>query len=315
MSKLSIILPAYNEEGMISRAFEQLDELLTINRIDYEIVFVNDGSKDGTWEEILDVSSKSDNVKGINFSRNFGKEAAIKAGLQYAIGDCAVVMDCDMQHPPKTVLEMYELWLDGYQIVEGVKESRGKENLINKISSSIFYNILNVVTGFKLENSSDFKLLDRQVIEEFLRLPEKKMFFRAITFWLGFKSTAVEYKVRDREIGTSKWSLIALTKYAFNNITSFSTAPMQIITIIGIVNLLFSLVLGIHSLIQYLSGSSLEGFTTIILLLLLIGSSLMISLGIIGFYLSKIYDEVKARPSYIVSDVTRNKNSMIRKSV
>ncbi|MEK4424087.1 glycosyltransferase family 2 protein [Solibacillus sp. FSL K6-1523] len=303
MKKLSIILPAYNEEGMVNRAFEQVNNILSNNSISFEIIFVNDGSTDDTWLEILEVSKEHRNVKGVNFSRNFGKEAAIRAGLYYASGDCAVVMDCDMQHPPETILEMYDLWVQGYQIVEGVKISRGKENIINKISSKLFYQVLKKITGFKIDRSSDFKLLDRQVIEEYLHLPEKKMFFRAITFWMGFNSIEIEYEVREREIGTSKWSMMSLIKYAFNNITSFSTAPMQIITIIGVVNLILSLVLGIQSLINYIKGYSLEGFTTVILLLLLIGSSLMISLGIIGFYLSKIYEEVKGRPSYIVSNV------------
>jgi len=307
MKKLSVILPSYNEEGMIHVASQRIDQLLKENHIPYEIIYINDGSKDRTWEEISELSKSNENVRGVNFSRNFGKEAAIRAGLQFATGDCAVVMDCDLQHPPETIINMYHLWLEGYQIVEGVKLSRGQENIFYKTSSKAFYSILKVLTGFPLQNSSDFKLLDRQVIEEFLRLPEKKIFFRAVTFWLGFKTISVEYEVQEREIGTTKWSPLSLIKYAFNNITSFSTAPMQIITIIGLINLIFSVIIGVQSLIKYLQGSSLEGFTTVILLILLIGSSLMISLGIMGFYLAKIYEEVKGRPAYVVADYTKVK--------
>lgn len=304
---LSIVLPAYNEEKMIAKAAQVLTELMVQEGINAELIFINDGSKDQTWREIEKASTLYQNVNGICFSRNFGKEAAILAGLEHAKGDCCIVMDCDLQHPPETIIEMYTLWQKGFEIVEGVKVSRGKESKVHGLFSKSFYKLINKATGFDMSKSSDFKLLDRKVIEAYLRLPERKLFFRALSFWLGFKSIEVEFEVQDRTEGETKWSFVSLIKYAVNNITSFSTAPMQIITVIGFFFLIFAIVLGIQSVINYISGESLEGFTTVILLLLGIGSLLMISMGIIGFYISKIYEEVKRRPRYIVS-ITTNKD-------
>nr|WP_106783661.1 glycosyltransferase family 2 protein [Lysinibacillus timonensis] len=306
MPLVSVVIPAYNEEKMITKAAETIYSLLKKENIESELLFINDGSKDGTWQEIEQVSQKYSYVKGINFSRNFGKEAAILAGLEHAKGDCCVVMDCDLQHPPETVIQMFRLWEEGFEIVEGVKASRGTETKVHGLFTRSFYRLINKATGFDMSRSSDFKLLDRKVVEQYIRLPERKLFFRALSFWLGFKSTQVEFEVQERTEGETKWSFFSLMKYALTNITSFSTAPMQIITIIGVFFLMFSIVLSVQSLINYLSGQSLGGFTTVILLLLGIGSLLMISLGIIGFYISKIYEEVKRRPRYIVSGKTSN---------
>ncbi|MGE7664328.1 glycosyltransferase family 2 protein [Ureibacillus composti] len=308
MPLLSIVIPSYNEEKMILKAAQTIDQLLKESNIPAELIFVNDGSKDGTWESIQRASEEIDSVKGINFSRNFGKEAAILAGLEFAKGDCCVVMDCDLQHPPETVVQMYRLWEEGFEIVEGVKLTRGKESKLHGLFSKSFYRLINQATGFDMSKSSDFKLLDRKVVDAYIQLPERKLFFRALSFWLGFKSIQVEFDVGERTEGETKWSYVSLLKYALNNITSFSTAPMQLITLIGVLFLLFSVILGVQSLINYLSGHSLEGFTTIILLLLGTGSLIMISLGIIGFYISKIYEEVKRRPRYIVSGKTDSRN-------
>ncbi|MED3660266.1 glycosyltransferase family 2 protein [Ureibacillus terrenus] len=308
MPILSIVIPAYNEEKMILKAAYTISELLNKEKISAEILFVNDGSEDNTWKEIQRASQEIENVRGISLSRNFGKESAILAGLTHAKGDCCIVMDCDLQHPPETIIEMYRLWKDGYDIVEGFKKSRGKEGIIKTFFAKSFYRLINRVTGFDMSASSDFKLLDRKVVDAYLQLPERKVFFRALTFWLGFKSIGVEYEVQERTEGKTKWSYLSLIKYAITNITSFSTAPMQIITIIGVLFFIFSIVLGVQSLINFFSGRSLEGFTTVILLLLGIGSVLMMSLGIIGYYIAKIYEEVKRRPRYIVSEKTNDKD-------
>lgn len=309
MSLLSIIIPAYNEEKMIEKTANMILQLMDDENIPVEILFVNDGSKDNTWVEIEKVSQLFNRVKGICLSRNFGKEAAILAGLENSSGDCCVVIDCDLQHPPETVVQMYRLWQAGFELVEGVKASRGNEGKFHGLFAKSFYSLINRATGFDMSKSSDFKLLDRKVVEAYLKLPERKLFFRALSFWLGFKSVSVEFEVRDRTEGATKWSYISLIKYAINNITSFSSAPMQIITIIGVVFFIFAVVLGIQSLVNFMRGESLEGFTTVILLLLGIGSLLMVSLGIIGYYISKIYEEVKRRPRYIVSVKTVNEKS------
>lgn len=304
---LSVVLPAYNEEQMIKKTAMVVGDLLEKEQIPYELVFVNDGSKDHTWEKILEIKDERPHIKGICFSRNFGKEGAVFAGIEQAEGACIAVMDCDLQHPPETLVQMYRLWEDGYQVIEGVKASRGKESFLHKMFAKTFYSIISDATGIDMSRASDFKLLDRQAADEFLKLPERNVFFRALSSWVGFKTAYVEFDVQEREAGASKWSFKSLVRYAVNNITSFSAAPMQIVTICGIIFFVFALILGIQSLYMYFAGHAVAGFTTVILLLLLIGSILMFSIGVIGYYIAKIYDEVKMRPRYIISEVIRSK--------
>lgn len=304
---LSVVLPAYNEEQMIKKTAQVVGDLLEKEQIPYELVFVNDGSKDHTWEKILELKEERAHIKGVCFSRNFGKEGAVFAGIAQAEGDCIAVMDCDLQHPPETLIKMYRLWEDGYQVIEGVKASRGRESFIHKMFAKTFYSIISDATGIDMSRASDFKLMDRQAAEEFLKLPERNVFFRALSSWVGFKTTYVEFDVQEREAGESKWSFKSLVRYAVNNITSFSAAPMQIVTFFGVVFFVFAVLLGIQSLYRYFSGHAVAGFTTVILLLLLVGSILMFSLGVIGYYIAKIYDEVKMRPRYIISEVIKSK--------
>ena len=304
---LSVVLPAYNEEKMVKKTSQVVGDLLEKEQIPYELVFVNDGSKDHTWEKILELKEERAHIKGVCFSRNFGKEGAVFAGITQAEGDCIAVMDCDLQHPPETLIKMYRLWEDGYQVIEGVKASRGRESFIHKMFTKTFYSIISDATGIDMSRASDFKLMDRQAAEEFLKLPERNVFFRALSSWVGFKTTYVEFDVQEREAGESKWSFKSLVRYAVNNITSFSAAPMQIVTFFGVVFFVFAVLLGIQSLYMYFSGHAVAGFTTVILLLLLVGSILMFSLGVIGYYIAKIYDEVKMRPRYIISEVIKSK--------
>lgn len=302
MGKLSVIIPAYNEQQNIVNISSVVSSLLEENNIKYEIIFVNDGSRDNTWDVISRICNKNKNIKGFNFSKNFGKEAAIFAGLTYATGDCCAVIDADLQHPPQTLIKMYEKWQEGYEIVEGVKASRGKESFLHKLAAKSFYSLISKAANIDMSRASDFKLLDRKAVNILRAMPEKHIFFRALSSWVGFKTTSVEFHVQEREAGESKWSTYSLFKYALTNITSFSTAPMQIVTLSGVVFLLFSLTLGVQSLYKNFMGQSLEGFTTVILLLLIIGSILMLSLGIIGYYIAKMYEEIQNRPRFIVSE-------------
>ena len=301
MKLLSVILPAYNEEKMIEKAGTVLGRILEEQKIPYEIVFVDDGSKDRTWSEIDRTAVNNPHIAGVHFSRNFGKESAMLAGLANAKGDCCVVMDCDLQHPPETVVEMYRLWEQGYEVVEGVKHSRGKESLAHKASAGMFYKLISKAVGIDMSRASDFKLLDRKAVDALLGMPERNAFFRALSAWIGYKTTSVEFDVREREEGVSKWSTKSLIRYAITNIVSFSSAPMQFVTGAGVFVFLLAVILGIQTLVHYFTGNAVAGFTTVILLLLLIGSILMISLGIIGYYISKIYEEVKGRPRYLIS--------------
>lgn len=303
---LSVVLPAYNEELMIKKTAQVIGEILKKEDIPYELVFVNDGSADGTWKKIEEIRETDSHIKGVCFSRNFGKESAVSAGLAQAEGSCVAVMDCDLQHPPETLVTMYRLWESGYQVVEGVKASRGKESFIHKMFAKTFYKIISDATGIDMSRASDFKLLDRQAVDEYLKMPERNVFFRALSSWVGFRTTYVEFDVQEREAGQSKWSFKSLVRYAVNNIASFSAAPMQIVTFCGIIFFLFAFIIGMQSLYMYFAGQAMEGFTTVILLLLIIGSILMFSLGVIGYYIAKIYDEVKMRPRYIISKVIRS---------
>ncbi len=306
MALLSIVLPSYNEEQNIANTAKVLSDLLEQEKIEYELVFISDGSKDATYEEIQKVAENNPRIKGAKFSRNFGKEASIFAGLRLTTGDAVIVMDCDLQHPPQTIPTMWKLWQEGYEVIEGVKSDRGKESLGYKMSAGIFYKVMSKLIKMDMNASSDYKLLDRKVVDVLLQLPEKNTFFRALTFWAGFTTTTVEYEVQERAYGTSKWSLISLMKYAVTNATSFSTLPLQLVTVMGVVSILISVILGIQTMIRYLMGNSMEGFTTVIILILIIGGFIMLSLGIIGHYIARIYEEVKGRPKYIISEVTEN---------
>ncbi len=305
---LSIVLPVYNEEENIVRAYEAIRDVLVPKDIAFELVFVNDGSKDHSFDVIKKLSQEVRDAKilGLSFSRNFGKEAAIFTGLSHATGDVCAVMDCDLQHPPETLLEMYAMWQEGFEIIEGVKRSRGKESFVYKTFAKLFYKLISKSTGIEMYRSSDFKMLDRKVVDEYVKLNERNIFFRALSSWLGFKSAVVEFDVKERNAGTTKWSIKSLVRYAIGSITSFTTAPMQLITFSGVVFFIFAIILGIQSVVKWATGHALEGFTTVILLLLITGSLIMISLGIIGYYLARIYEEIKGRPRSIVREIVKS---------
>lgn len=306
MSLLSVIIPSYNEEENVENTAKVIGDVLSEAQIEYELLFISDGSKDETFPKVKAMAAADRRIRGLEFSRNFGKEAAIFAGMGAARGDCLVFIDCDLQHPPKTMVEMYRLWEEGFEIVEGIKSSRGKEGLIHKMFVGIFYGIMSSLMKIDMNATSDFKLIDRKVAEALLQFPERNTFFRALSFWAGFKSTKVEFDVQERAAGKSKWSFTGLVKYAISNTTSFTTAPLQFVTIAGIVLVIFSVVLGIETLVRYFMGNAVEGFTTVILLILMIGGCIMMSLGLIGHYLARIYDEVKGRPKYIIREITDN---------
>lgn len=306
---LSVIIPSYNEEGNIQKTASVVGKLLRDNKIDYELIFVNDGSKDATWELISDLAKTDEHIVGVNFSRNFGKESAIFAGLETAKGDCAVLLDCDLQFPPETIIEMYHIWENNdVDVVEGRKNSRGKENPVYKLFSLWFYKLISGSGGLDMQSASDFKLLDRAVIDSLNRMPERLTFFRAMSSWVGYKTERVYFDVADREIGQSKWNVKALIKFAVNNITSFTSAPLQIVTACGVITFIISIILGVNTLYNKFWGGADAGFSTVIILQLLTSSIIMFSLGVIGYYISKIYEEIKQRPRYIIRDiVTKSK--------
>ncbi|MCH5212738.1 MAG: glycosyltransferase family 2 protein [Oscillospiraceae bacterium] len=302
---LSVIIPIYNET-QIAIGIKRTIGVLEKAEIPYEIILVDDGSKNNSWNEITDLTSEYDTITAIALSRNFGKESALCAGLDNARGACCVCIDSDMQHPPEVIPEMYRLWRDeGYEVVEGVKNARIKENPVYRLCANGFYKILKKMSDIDLQNASDFRLLDRAAIEAWKSMPEKETFFRGMSSWIGFRRTKVYFDVAEREIGTSKWSLKSLTRLAVNAITSYSSVPLYFASCFGVMFLAFFIIMIAQTLYMKLSGHAQSGFTTVIILQLIIGSITMINIGITGIYIKKIYEEVKGRPRYIIKRIVR----------
>lgn len=304
MYKISIVIPVYNEGRHIADSLKIIQNCLEQDISRYEFILVDDGSTDNTWSVLTDLAAQQTGLRAVKLSRNFGKEAALCAGLAQADGEACITMDCDLQHPPELIPEMVRLWREeGYEVVEGVKSSRGREGVLNRTGSIIFYYMLYKLSGYNLNHASDFKLMDKKVLKAWCTLNEYSTFLRGMSAWLGFKRTAVSFEVTDRVAGRSKWSFFNLFKLAIHSIVSFSSLPLHLVTLLGILFLIGSFILGIQTLYGKIIGVAADGFTTVILLQLIIGSTLMISLGIIGTYIARIFDEVKRRPRYVVSEV------------
>jgi dolichol-phosphate mannosyltransferase len=303
--RLSVVVPVFNEEKQVEITLQALRKILTAAQIAYDVIMVDDGSRDATWDRLVALRAEYTELRAIRLSRNFGKEAALCAGLDASEGDACVVMDADLQHPPELIPEMVRLWLDGFPIVEAVKRKRGKESLINKWGAKIFYDVLERLANLHLHDASDFKLLDGRIVGIWKGLQERETFFRGLTAWVGFPRTKVYFEVPARYHGQSRWSKMKLVKLAINAITSFSALPLQLVTSLGVLFLAGAIPMTIQTLYNKFSGHAYSGFTTVITLELAIGSILMISLGIIGTYLARIFDEVKRRPRYLVSESTQ----------
>ena len=299
---LSVVIPAFNEQEMVPAAAEQIDGILSRAGIPHELIFIDDGSRDATWAEIRAESERRDTVRGVHFSRNVRKEAAIFAGLQAADGDCVAVIDCDLQHPPEKLVEMYRLWEQGVEVVEGVKTDRGEESLAHRVAAKTFYRLISEATHIDMTRASDFKLLDRKAVNVLLSMREKRAFFRALSSWIGFRTAEVPYEVRERAAGESKWSTWLLIKYALSNITAFTSLPLHLITGCGAASFLAALIVGIVSIVRLAMGRVVTGLTGAVILLLFLSGLIMVGLGIIGYYLGNIYMEIQDRPRFIVSE-------------
>ena len=303
MKKVSIVVPCYNEEESLEIFYRTiLDMWEKIENYELEIVFVDDGSRDATYQKMCQLHEKDNKVKCISFSRNFGKEAAIFSGIRQATGDACVVMDADLQHPPSVIKDMINEWENGFEVVEGIKSDRGKEGVIHSCFAGLFYHLMSSMVGGDMQNSSDFKLMDRKVVESLGVMKEKDTFFRALSYWVGYKSTTVSYEVQERVAGATKWSGKALLKYAIKNVLSFTYAPLYIIAVLGGLLLLIGTILGVDAIISYLNGQAISGYPTLIIMLILATGAIMCSLGIMATYLAKMYEEIKGRPQYIISE-------------
>lgn len=299
---LSVVIPLYGEAGHLLSSVAAIRGTLATLGVTYELVLVDDGSTDDTWERAREAVGRWPETVAVSLARNFGKEAAMLAGIDTAEGEAVLVMDGDLQHPPGLIPDMFARWReDGYEVVNAVKRRRPDEPKLKRAAASLYYRIFEKLAGERLAGSSDFKLLDRRVVDVYRNLPERNLYFRGLVRWLGFRQIDILFDVPPRAQGRSKWSLGRLYGLAMTSIVSFSTVPLHFVTIAGFAFLAIAAALGLQTLYRKLAGDAVEGFTTIILLILFASSVLMIALGIIGQYVAKIYEEVKRRPRYIVT--------------
>jgi glycosyltransferase involved in cell wall biosynthesis len=306
--ELAVIIPVYNETEVLGNNFEVIYEQLSQLDIHCKYIFVDDGSKDSTWLDIQVISKKYDNVSAIRFARNFGKEMAICAGLDNIMADRYLIMDSDLQHPPACVRDMLALMdKEKADIVDGVKDNRGKESLKYKICAKNFYRLLNVIAGLSLNNSTDFKLLTDDVVSSIRSFNESDLFFRGIVDWVGYKKVLYPFSVNERIHGSSSFSTLKLIKLSLDAVLSHTSKPLYLTMGIGLIFLCFAVILGIQSLYNYFTHQAVSGFSTVIILILLTSSLLMFSTGMIGLYISRIYNEVKRRPRYVISGIINNK--------
>jgi polyisoprenyl-phosphate glycosyltransferase len=300
---LSVLIPVHNEGDQIAENLWLIHAEASKAGLPMEMIAIDDGSTDNTWYVLQTMVEQIAGLKALRFSRNFGKEGAICAGLAQSSGQACIVIDSDLQHPPELIPEMVRLWRDEHwEIIEGIKKTRGTESLINRIGARFFYRTLSGLSGYNLYGSSDFKLLDRKVRDAWLDMRERNTFFRGMVSWLGFRRKQITFSVAKRRLTESRWSFLSLFRLAIVAITAFSSLPLQAVTILGGLFLLCAILFSTYALVMYFAGLAFPGFTTVIILELLIGGVLMVSLGIIGTYIAQIYQEVKYRPRYVVAE-------------
>lgn len=305
MKKISILIPCYNEEASLPLLYNELVKLMNFHtNYAWEVLMVNDGSKDRTLEVIKDLRKKDNRICYVDLSRNFGKEKAMLAGFDYVTGDCMVIMDADLQHPPYIVNEMITKWEAGYDDVYAKRKSRGKEPWLRKQFSLLFYKILQKTTKIEiLPNVGDFRLLDRKCIESLKQLRETERYTKGMYCWIGYKKTAVEFEQQDRQVGQSSWNFLSLLSLAIEGIVSFTTFPLKIATIVGVFTSLCAFIYMIYVIIKaILLGDPVSGFPTLLSIILFLGGIQLLALGIIGEYIGRIFHETKGRPVYIVRE-------------
>lgn len=302
---ISVVVPAYNEEEVIRQCYDSLTDVMIDTGYDYELVFVNDGSKDRTLG-ILDELARMDvHVRIVNFARNFGHQAAVTAGINSSRGDCVVIIDADLQDPPEVIHQMLEKWEEGYEVVYGKRRKRKGETLFKLASATLFYRFLQRMSDTHIpRDTGDFRLIDRKVVHVFNRMTERNKFIRGIISWIGFNQTFVEYDRNERMAGTTKYPLRKMLAFASDGIFSFSSKPLKLITRMGTLTVLLALVVLVYSLCAKLFDlpEVEKGWTSIMMAITLFSGVQMLSLGVMGEYIARIYDESKNRPQYIVKE-------------
>ena len=303
MKKISIVIPMYNEHEIANMCYKRINEVIKqLNNYEYEIIFINDGSKDNTQLILEEIAKEDKNVKILSFSRNFGHQAAVTAGIKYVTGDAIVIMDADLQDPPELIPDMLKLWEDGNEVIYGKRKTRKGESLFKLMTAKMFYNTLNALSDVDIpKDTGDFRLVDRKVVDTINNLPEHNKFLRGLFSWVGFKQEAFEYERQERFAGKTKYPLKKMIKLASDGIISFSTKPLKIVGGLGIITILISLIILIYSLISYFTGHSAQaGWTSLIVTVTLLSGVQLLSLWIISEYIGRIYDDTKKRPQYII---------------
>lgn len=299
--KVSTVIPVFNEEGCITLLGETVSKILE-NYHDYEIIFVDDGSKDQTLLKLKELRKKNNKVQYLSFSRNFGHQNALRAGIEYASGDCIITLDGDFQHPPELIPEMIEKWKDGYEIVYTVRKDDSKTSIFKRITAKMFYKSLNLISDIHIDpGAADFRLIDKKVANSLSKIKESSIFFRGMVNWLGFKQFAIDYTPNERYAGHTKYSIRKMTSLAFSGITSFSIKPLRISFLIGIIVACLSLFYGLYALfIKIFTENTIEGWTSVFFMVTFLGGVQLIMIGILGEYLGKLFIESKKRPNYII---------------
>ena len=308
MKKVSILIPAFNEEASLPLLYSELLKLIDGQGLsgmyEWEMLFVNDGSRDNTLNVLKELRYKDSRVSYLDLSRNFGKESAMLAGIDYVTGDCVVIMDADLQHPPHIVKDMLEKWEEGYDDVYAKRITRGKESWLRKQLSLTFYKILNKMAKVEmLSNVGDFRLLDRKCIDALKAMRETERYTKGLYCWIGYKKTCVEFEQRDRLAGESSWSFWGLSKLAIDGIISFTSFPLRIATVLGVSISIIAFIYAIFIIIRtILYGDPVAGFPTLVCLVLFMGGLQLLCVGIIGEYVARMFNETKKRPVYFVRE-------------
>jgi len=303
--QLSLVVPLYNEELNIDYLFERLLSVLNALNLTYEIVCVNDGSRDNTMERLIEYHHQYPVIKIVNLSRNYGKEIALSAGLDYANGDAVVPIDADLQDPPELIAELVTKWREGFDVVLAVRQSREGESWVKRLTANAFYRIIDRISLVPIpRDTGDFRLMDRRVVDAIKMLPERNRFMKGLFAWVGFKQTSILYDRPSRYRGSTKWNYWRLWNFALDGITSFSFIPLKIWSYLGLLVSIPSLFYAVYLVIRTLIlGIDLPGYASIMVAVLFLGGVQLISLGVIGEYLARVYEEVKGRPLYLVRDV------------
>lgn len=304
MKKVSLVIPMYYEEEVAEKCYERVTEnLRKLQNYEYEIIFVNDGSKDKTLEILEKIAKQDKQVKVVSFSRNFGHQCAVTAGLKYVTGDAIVIIDADLQDPPELIPEMLKLWEEGNEVIYGKRKTREGESKFKLLTAKLFYNTLNALSDVDIpKDTGDFRLVDKKVVEVINSLPEHNKFLRGLFSWVGFKQKEFEYERKERVAGKTKYPLKKMLKLALDGIISFSTKPLKLVGGLGILAIMISVVILLYSILSFLFrwNNLTAGWTSIMVTVTFFSGTILISLWMIGEYIARIYDETKARPQYII---------------